>query len=419
VILQAASGKQREATRSRSTDRAVSRLGLFREDDSHQTGATTMATRMQRYFWSIVMACLGAFATSGLHLAQGQDAGAQGRPVKIPESQILAAHGLAMAIDGSTLEALALRRGGGVSGVGAPSTVGPGGGGPSTGTGAGGAVGGTGGAVSRAPFATGEATRATGASGPGGGATVGTGAGGAVGTGAGGTVGTGGGGAVGTGAGGAGGTVSRAPYGRDDDLRGAGGASTRTAGAIGAGAPNAAGLAEGSRASLDPSAMELHRRAMRAFDASDRLIREAAQGGNEGPASRFQVAAVRYANTLRLLAEQDDRIGTTPVLVLNHGVKDVLDSMELTQLVRLMGSSDAGGRALLAHAREMEAEGLRAVDGVLSAGSPGSREGANRPGPNVEAGGQGGPIRTLALQASEVVMAIQELTGERQPARKE
>jgi hypothetical protein len=166
--------------------------------------------------------------------------------------------------------------------------------------------------------------------------------------------------------------------------------------------------------------MELHRRAMRAFDASDRLIREAAQAGNEGPASRFQVAAVRYANTLRLLSEQDDRIGTTPVLVLNHGVKDVLDSMELTQMARLMGSSDSpGGRALLAHAREMASEGLRAVDGVLSAGSPGSREGANRPGPNVEAGGQGGPIRTLALQASEVVMAIQELTGERQPARKE
>jgi len=168
--------------------------------------------------------------------------------------------------------------------------------------------------------------------------------------------------------------------------------------------------------------MELHRHATRAFEASDRLMKEAAQAGTEKHASRFQVAAARYAATLRLLSEQHDRIGTTPILLLNHGVKEALDSMELRQLARTMGSSDSpAARALLSHAREMETGSLQAVEGVLSAGKSGARAeaNANALGINEAAAGQGVPLQTIALQASEVVMAIQDLTRDRPPAGNE
>jgi hypothetical protein len=369
-----------------------------------------METRTQRYFRSLVMVSLAAVAMGGLLFAQGQTASVQGRPDQGQEAQILVAHGLAMAIEGSTLDLLAMQRGRGAS----------------TGTDLGG---------------------------------------------------------TGTGAGG---TVTRAPYGSDEDFR----PSDRTAGAVGAGTSNPAGLTGRGRVSSDPWAVELHRHAMQAFEASDRLIKQAPQGDIKGPASRFQVAAVRYATTLRLLSELQDRSGTvvrpvlgqvpeTPVgpspgtgtgalatpgvtakrvveagvgdttdlgrdaaggpnvlgtqpavrvtigamppsiVVLNHAVKEALDSLQVKQMVRLMGPSDSPARrALLAHARDMETKSLVGVESVLSAGKSGSRMGANAVGTSKEAGGQGGPISMLAMQASDVVMAISELTRDQPPVGK-
>jgi len=407
----------------------------------------TTRLRLQRYFWSTVVAGLGAIATSGLLLAQGQDAGAQGQPVTVLEPQILVAHGLAMAIEGSTLEALATRRGGAVvtpvvvapgtvvpdtvppraippaavsEFVVEPGAVAPAGDAPvpaavapaapvavtpaapvavkpaAPAAVAPAAVVPAGDApaavapVAVAPAAVAPVAVAPAAVPPAGTTTAG--------------------------AGGGAGTTSHEPYGSDAGPRRTGGLGPRTTEAIAAGVPNAVVPVAGSRAAADPGAMELHRHAMRAFDESDRLLKEASQAGSEGRAARFQVAAIQYAATLRLLSkQQNDRLGTTPVLVLNHAVKEALTAMELRQLVRAMGSADSpAGRALLSHARDMETRGLEAVEGVLS-----PRQTASGPAITGEPSGQGVPLRTLALQASEVVMALQSLTGELPPTGKE
>jgi len=152
---------------------------------------------------------------------------------------------------------------------------------------------------------------------------------------------------------------------------------------------------------------------MQAFEASDRLMKQAVQEGSKDRSSRFQAAAARYAASLRVLSEQGGIGGTTPVVVLNHGVKEALESMQLKQLVRTTGISESpAGRALLAHAREMDTASKQAVESVLSAGKSGSNDQAIALGASNEAGGQGGQLRTLALQASEIVMALDELTGE-------
>jgi hypothetical protein len=382
-----------------------------------------METRTQGKLRNMVIAGLAAFAAGSLLFAQGQDTGANGRPAdKVREAQIVVAHGLAMASEASTLDSLAMRRTGPVAVPRTTSGIGPDDRGATTGTGPGG-------------------------------------------------------------------TVSRAPYGSDDNGRGTAGESARRASATGTGASNPAGPTDIGRPTSDPTATELHRHAMKAFDASDRLLKQAPQGDPEGPGARFQAAAIRYATTLRSLSEQNargvtvvgpvlERVPETPVgpspgtgtgalstpgvtadrvveagvgdttnigrdaaggpnvvgaegavtvtigarplsiVVLNHAVKEALDSMQLRKMVRLMGSSDSpAGRALLAHAREMETASLTAVEGVLAAGKSGSRTGAN---PNAvatdnPAGGQGERLQQLALQASDVVMAISELTSDRAP----
>jgi len=244
---------------------------------------------------------------------------------------------------------------------------------------------------------------------------------------------------------------------------------------------------------------------MKAFDASDRLFKQAAAGETQGNSSRFQAAAVRYAASLRLLSEGNDqgggrdvqarrgtadaavvpaagaegspRLGTTErlpvttrapqgveigdappigvgvtggarddtrvtvgirdaagigqagdglmaeaasrVAILNHAVKDALDSMQLKEMVRELGCADTpAGRAMLTHAREMDTESLQAVERVLSSTSDGDgpRNGAAGPGLGEDAIARREPLRTLALQATEVVMAIEELTRGPRPA---
>lgn len=393
-----------------------------------------MEPRMQRNLRSLMIPGLVALATGGVLVAQAQDVGSGGRPGGlVQEPQILVAHGLSMAIEASTLDALGTQQFGVMSGPRTPGAVGPDRG------------------VSR-----------PGAS-------------------------PGGGGAVGTGAGGAGGTVSRAPYGSDDNGRGTAGAANRTAGTTGivADAAKSAGPGvEGSRTALDPAWVELQRHAMKAFDIGDRLIKQAPQGNKEGPGARFQAAALRYAATLRRLAEQNnrgevqaetvvgelpvapvgvppgtgalstpgvtaktvveagvgdttdigresagdlsakeirpakmrvDRVALSSIVILNHAVKEALDSMQLKQMVRLMGSSETPtGRALLAHASEMETASLTAVNNVLTAGKSGSRIGADPTTvvTSKPAEGPGEPLQQLAMQASDVVMAISALTAD-------
>jgi len=413
------------------------------------------------------VAGLGAFATSGLLLAQGQDAGVQSQPVPIQESQILAAHGLAMAIEGSTLEALAMQRGGATAvrpvaaapveiapdavtpvavkpdavvepvpvapgrvapvvvapGTVSPTTVPPGAVAPATvaefavepGTVA------PAGDAPGAPVAVKPGAVAPVAVKPGAVAPVAVkpvapvaGAPAAVAPAAvkpaGGTIATGPGSGV----------VSHEPYGSDAGPGGNTRTRPRTAVATDAGTPNAVVPAEVSRAAVDPSVMELHRHATRAFEASDRLIKEAAKAGTEKRTARFQAAAARYAATLRELSDQHDRITTTPILVLNHGVKEALDALELRRMVRTMASPDTpAARALLSQASELETESLQTVERVLSAGKAGASADANALGIKEAAAGQGIPLQTIAMQASDVVLAIQDLTRERPPADNE
>jgi hypothetical protein len=109
------------------------------------------------------------------------------------------------------------------------------------------------------------------------------------------------------------------------------------------------------------------------------LLRQAQNGG---PATeRFYRAANRYATTLRTLggvpavragtgvalppgtgAQFMSGVDLASVSLINHGVKDALDSLQLKQRVRMMGGDTAADRALMDHARQMDAESRQAID---------------------------------------------------------
>jgi hypothetical protein len=134
-------------------------------------------------------------------------------------------------------------------------------------------------------------------------------------------------------------------------------------------------------------------------------IGRGAAGGPETVGDRINVPVTKGAKPLS-------------IVVLNHAVQEALDSLQLKQLVRLMGSSETpAGRALLDHAREMETESLTTVEAMLSAGKSGSRTNTDPDATATSnaARGQGEPLQRLALQASDVVMAISELTSDRAP----
>ena len=269
------------------------------------------------------------------------------------------------------------------------------------------------------------------------------------------------------------------------------------------------------------SAQQLQQHAQRAFQASETLLRQASQGNESS--NRFYTAANRYATTLRAIGGTmsgrsgagsggsggsgggagtgagatgagtsgsgtegtsgsggssatagsggGSMMGTdqASVALINHAVKEALDSMQLKQMIRTSGSQDStAARVLLAHAREMDSESRQALQmfgvsgpgcrwfgaggvqwfgcrrtrcrwfgaggrcwapaagrrrsGAGGQGAGGSGAGGRAPvvgaAARCRAGaasgasvGQGGTIQMLAQQAHEVVQAIQEISG--------
>jgi len=167
------------------------------------------------------------------------------------------------------------------------------------------------------------------------------------------------------------------------------------------------------------SSEHLQQHARNAFEASERLLSQAANGG--GGTERFYRAASRYATTLRTLGGASSGRGgagggvsatttsgtggdllsgidLTSVTLINHGVKEALDSLQLKQMVRMLGSETAAGRALMDHARQMDAESRQAID-ALALGDGSNRSdaiGSGRQGSNPPDAGVTGPGTTGA-----------------------
>jgi len=231
------------------------------------------------------------------------------------------------------------------------------------------------------------------------------------------------------------------------------------------------------------SAEQLQQHARNAFEASEKLLGQAANGGGES--ERFYRAANRYATTLRTLggasagrggagggvsatttsgtgADTMSGVDLTSVTLINHGVKEALDSLQLKQMVRMMGRETAAGRALMDHARQMDAESRQAIDalamgdgsnrpdaigsggrsstsdagatGATGAGTAGvGRTGDTGPGAGASitpggaataggasglgsgagaGGGRGAAVQQLVQQSREVLQAIRELDGD-------
>jgi len=167
----------------------------------------------------------------------------------------------------------------------------------------------------------------------------------------------------------------------------------------------------------------------RTVETGDRLLKRA--GGEAALDQRFLQAAKLYASTLRSLAGQPvDRVdgtgtiigsgvpGTpapgsnlataTPTVVLNgvdrasialinHAVKEAIESMRIKQAVQLMASSDSpSAQLLLNHAREMDQASASANMAI-----------------DASAGGlQVATVQALAQQAKELILAIQGTFGE-------
>jgi len=128
------------------------------------------------------------------------------------------------------------------------------------------------------------------------------------------------------------------------------------------------------------SSAHLQQHARSAFHASEMLLRQAENAG--GGTERFYRAANRYATTLRALGGSLSGAGTpattgaggdfmngfdlTTVSLINHGVKEALDSLQLKQMVRMMGGETEAGRALMDHARQMDAESRQAIDALAT-----------------------------------------------------
>jgi len=115
-------------------------------------------------------------------------------------------------------------------------------------------------------------------------------------------------------------------------------------------------------------------------------------------------------------------IDRSSVSLVNHGVKQALDSFQLKQMIRTIGTDTAAGRALMDHARQMDAESGQAIDSVaVSDAAMGGLPGgftvggvaSTAPGaaPGMGGGGRGTEVQLLVQQAREVLHAIRELDG--------
>jgi hypothetical protein len=186
------------------------------------------------------------------------------------------------------------------------------------------------------------------------------------------------------------------------------------------------------------SARQLLDHSRRAWEASDRLLRQAAdQGGSTE--QRFHKATLLYVMTLRAVGSPatyaaggsgrnaGSAVGTgaapagrgggvlggsdvSTVALINHAVKEALDSVQLRRMVHRMGSSESpAARALLAHAQEMDRESQQALRGLLGSGAVGRANGGVG---GADLDGGAGSIQVLAQQAQELVQVIREIGGD-------
>ncbi len=177
---------------------------------------------------------------------------------------------------------------------------------------------------------------------------------------------------------------------------------------------------------------ELRQHARRTFEASDRLLGQAARGigremadrtnlsdrgtdtfaakqGNRltGTApSRFVTAADEYASTLRRLApeadkDKDARKGDSQaeeaaeIVILNHAVKEVIATFHVRQNASLLAPSESS-RLMIEHSLQMEEDARNVIREMTGEGHPG-------PNPAVE--NLPGSVKTLARQAAEIARA--------------
>ncbi|MFO0951701.1 MAG: hypothetical protein U0835_11250 [Isosphaeraceae bacterium] len=90
--------------------------------------------------------------------------------------------------------------------------------------------------------------------------------------------------------------------------------------------------------------------------------------------------------------------------LINHAVKEASDSLQIKQLVRLSAGDSTASRALMDHARKMDAGSRQTIESLAPADENGRRVGSTFSG----RGGPGG-ITLLAQEARQVLDAIREL----------
>jgi len=115
----------------------------------------------------------------------------------------------------------------------------------------------------------------------------------------------------------------------------------------------------------------------------------------------------------------------TAVTLINHAVKESLNAFELNYSVRDIGSTDAAAEQLRSHANAMAAEARKSVNEIMkglhekgksSSGAAnddktsGTRTGADKA--ENQAGSSGSHVQELAKQAREVVRVLDELSGQ-------
>jgi hypothetical protein len=170
------------------------------------------------------------------------------------------------------------------------------------------------------------------------------------------------------------------------------------------------------------SAAQLRQHARQAFEASDKLFREAGRGvaakgvepvrpgqGNRNneltgsPIDRFYTAANEYASTLRRVGDQGGDMAS--VALINHALHEILDAHHLQHATSTAGMDGAAGLVLLEHARQMDQEGRRALETFASERNA---DAANA-GQNQGGAGRPASVRTLVHQAREIARALDDL----------
>jgi hypothetical protein len=124
----------------------------------------------------------------------------------------------------------------------------------------------------------------------------------------------------------------------------------------------------------------------------------------------------------------ESRFATADVIavtLINHAVKESLKAFELNHSVRDIPSTDVGAEQLRSHAKAMAAEGRQSVKEILAGlnekgksrsdaanedKAPGNRAGASRS--DNQTGSSGTQVQALAQQAREVIRVLDEMSGE-------